>query len=274
MFELFRKKTKFEKVFKKSYLGKYNKIVEKGYENDNSCLLLVKSKSNNNQFVVKIKNMIYSYEFSVHNILYNNYHSNVQKVFYFQKEKYTTMKKEEYFYFIAYEYIEGCNLSEYFKSKEYIRESEIKYIIRQIVAGVKFLHQNNIIHGDLKMENIIINPFSNKVKIIDFDLSVISEKAKKYKSDNAFGTLEYIAPESAYSFIYSDKSDVWQIGVLLYTLVVSKFPYNDLKDMSNINFDVLNNNLPLRDLLEKMLKYSVKERCDIKDIEESKWLNS
>lgn len=267
MFDLFRKKTKFEKAFRKSYLGKYNKVIEKGYENDNICLYLIKSKSNNNRFVLKIKNYVGQFEYLVHEILYNKYHENIQRVYHFKEEK--------GLYFIAYEYIDGCNLYEYFTSNHYIKEYDIKNIIKQIVAGLKFLHSNHIIHGDLKMENIIINSLTKKIKIIDFDLSIVSKNTQRYKYDSAFGTIEYIAPESAYLHVYSNKSDIWQLGVMLYTLAVSMFPYGkDLKDMYNINFEVLNSNLPLKSLLQQMLKYNENERCDLKYIEESKWLNS
>ena len=125
-----------------------------------------------------------------------------------------------YKYFV-YEYFPGQTLAEYIQNVD-IHETDIKKIFKKIVKAVQFLHSKNIIHCDLKLDNILID---NKgiVKIIDFDLSKVCDA--EYISTDIFGTMQYIAPESYDLRIYSKKSDVWGLGIILYILITKTLPY-------------------------------------------------
>ena len=137
--------------------------------------------------------------------------------------------KEKYWCEI-YEYFDGYNLKEYIESVT-MDINDIMYIFMQIVQGIHILHNNNIIHCDIKLQNIMINN-NKQIKIIDFDLSKIT--SDYHTCDYIFGTFEYISPESYDLCIHSKKSDVWELGILLYYLIAKEFPYdNDDIQVSN-----------------------------------------
>ena len=92
---------------------------------------------------------------------------------------------DDFFWCVIYEYFEGYNLEQYIKTKE-LDYNEILFIFKQIAQGIKHLHDNNIIHCDIKLGNVLIN--GNNIKIIDFDLSKISNDY--FISDHVFGTLD------------------------------------------------------------------------------------
>jgi len=104
---------------------------------------------------------------------------------------------------------------------------------RKIVKGVGYLHSKNILHRDIKLDNILLDKNLNP-KIIDFGISSIYSKYKKIY-DTA-GTPVYLAPEviTAKGEI-SMKSDVWSLGVLLYLLTYGVVPFKapDMQSLYN-----------------------------------------
>ena len=104
-----------------------------------------------------------------------------------------------------------------------ILEYEAKIIFQQIVEAVDYLHDINIIHRDLKMQNILINE-KFEIKLIDFGFANFYNKKKKF---NVYcGTPSYMAPELACRIPYDGKaSDVWSLGVLLYIMLTGDFPF-------------------------------------------------
>ena len=196
---------------------------------------------------------------------------------------------ENYQYFV-YEYFNGKTLGEYLiDNQNNISEVDIKNIFANIVNAVKFLHEQNIIHCDLKLDNILIDKYKN-IKIIDFDLSRICKD--EYLSNNIFGTIQYIAPESYDLCIYSKKSDVWGLGIILYILITQKFPYNNDMPIVNSHDNMYrrnefkhpniaeverkvkqyNYNKNIVTLIKLMLKFEDDKRIDVEDILKFQWL--
>ncbi len=104
-----------------------------------------------------------------------------------------------------------------------LTEEEIKTIFMQICEGLNYCHQKNIVHRDIKLENILLDE-KNNVKIIDFGFSVIIEPDKKL---NIFcGTPSYMAPEIAGKVLYKGApTDIWSLGIILYILLCGTFPF-------------------------------------------------
>ncbi len=146
-------------------------------------------------------------------------HKNIIKVYDFGHDN----KLDLYYY--TMEYIEGKTLSEFIKSKndpDYI-DHEFPNIIHKILLGLNYLHRNDIIHFDIKPENILVYEKKGKsyVKILDFGLS---ELKKQLGENGAKGTLNYMAPEI---FIdpsqISEKIDIYSLGMsLLHSLCNKK----------------------------------------------------
>ena len=194
------------------------KITKTICEKNNKGTYIIKSHKTNLKYILKIRHKSHenSFEKNICSILKLHQHKNVIQFIDFYKNN-------EFYYFI-YEYFEGTNLLNHIKKKS-LTEQQIKHIIIQLSYAVNFLHSYDIIHCDLKLDNIIINS-KNEIKIIDFDLSIISDNENGYIANNIFGTMQYIAPESYDLCIYSKKTDIWQIGIILYILICNEFPHH------------------------------------------------
>lgn len=135
--------------------------------------------------------------------------------------------------------MEKCNGGELFdniiehitKGKMY-SEKQVSEIISQILSAINYCHKNGICHRDLKPENILLlnkeneNEENNKIKIIDFGLSqYISDK----KLNSRVGTAYYVSPE-VLSGEYTQKCDVWSIGIILCVLLTGEPPFNGAND--------------------------------------------
>lgn len=123
------------------------------------------------------------------------------------------------------ELVNGVSLLNYLKShpNRKIDEGIVKHIFNQIISGITYIHAKNISHGDIKLENILIDK-SNNVKIIDFGFSTHNSNGKLL---NFFcGTPSYMPPEIIKRKNYvGAHADLWSIGVLLYTLLCGSFPF-------------------------------------------------
>lgn len=117
-----------------------------------------------------------------------------------------------------------------------IRESDITEIFANIISAIKYLHSKSVIHRDLKLENIMINPNTKSIKIIDYGFSIISDNMNW---STICGSFEYLSPEILQDIIkhnnrqdqdivyskYSIQSEVWSIGVILYGMIFCRLPF-------------------------------------------------
>ena len=123
------------------------------------------------------------------------------------------------------DYAGSTSLYSYLKKKENRKceESEAKNFFHQIVEAIHYSHENDIIHRDIKMENIIIDK-NKTVKVIDygFGLMIPSDRFLNLLC----GTPFYMSPEIVSKKNYTGKPcDVWALGVLLYYIVCGTFPF-------------------------------------------------
>ena len=129
------------------------------------------------------------------------------------------------------EYAKGGELTQYINNTKELPEIKIKSIFKQIYDAVKYIHNKNIIHRDLKTNNIVfLDEEKTKVAIIDFGISSTFCGGDVLNA----GTLRYLPPEafeenSRISIGY----DMWALGVILYILNFKTFPF-DGKTSSNI----------------------------------------
>jgi serine/threonine protein kinase len=135
--------------------------------------------------------------------------------------------------FLVFPYVKQGDLYNYIcakkDAKEELDEEEIKKIMLGILTGVEYLHSVNIIHRDIKDQNILIDDDGN-ARICDFGLARIVKKDldKRRRLTYGVGTLPYKSPEIlAPNEDYSESVDMWSIGVLFYQLYTGKWPFND-----------------------------------------------
>ena len=113
--------------------------------------------------------------------------------------------------FIILEYINGLDLYEHINNGKKFNEKDIQNILKQVFSALSYIHSKSIVHGDIKLENIILN-YDNSVKLIDFEFSHnINNTQKKIH----FGTEQCVAPELFLSKPYNCKIDVWSLGITI-----------------------------------------------------------
>ncbi|CAI2383695.1 unnamed protein product [Moneuplotes crassus] len=182
------------------------------------------------------------------------------------------------------EYLPGGELKKYLFNRENpCSEDEVKKIAFCLISAISDIHSHNIIHCDLKLENILLedknDPFS--LKIIDFGVSgILTHISKEHLKA---GTLLYSAPEvlSKKQKNFDPKIDVWSLGVIIYILLTKEFPFcekTEFDTFKSIISDPLKfpNTLTLtkevRHLLSKMLDKNPKTRYSLENIQLHPWI--
>ena len=192
--------------------------------------------------------------------------------------------------YIVTEYCEKGDLYNNIKTMAYLSEKIVCHIMRQILSAVAYLHSKNIFHGDLKLENILIDSTSSKlneeqnkffdIKLIDFGCSRIFANNKKFY--DLIGTAYYVAPEVLQNN-YNEKCDIWSCGVITYILLCGKPPFdgktetdilNSIIEKTPVNYDSSLfqgvSNLAL-DLIKNMLNYDNENRPSAAKMLRHRW---
>ncbi|PFH49549.1 hypothetical protein AMATHDRAFT_147502 [Amanita thiersii Skay4041] len=131
----------------------------------------------------------------------------------------------QHHYYMVFEYVNGGQMLDYIISHGRLRERVARKFARQIGSALDYCHQNNVVHRDLKIENILISQTGN-IKIIDFGLSNLYDPISQLAT--FCGSLYFAAPELLNARVYTGPEvDVWSFGVVLYVLVCGKVPFDD-----------------------------------------------
>lgn len=131
--------------------------------------------------------------------------------------------------FIVMELIDGEKLKHHIKSGEGLDlDTAIGWII-QAAAGMKSAHDKNIIHRDIKSENLMITK-DGRVKIMDFGLAKLSSNSGITKTGTSLGTLSYMSPEQVQGISVDLRTDIWSLGVLFYEMLTGELPFKTEHD--------------------------------------------
>uniref|UniRef100_A0A8C1EYB2 Serine/threonine-protein kinase PLK n=1 Tax=Cyprinus carpio carpio TaxID=630221 RepID=A0A8C1EYB2_CYPCA len=125
--------------------------------------------------------------------------------------------------YILLEYCSRRSLAHILKARKVLTEPEVRYYLRQIVSGLKYLHEQEILHRDLKLGNLFINE-SMELKVGDFGLAAKLEPVENRRR-TICGTPNYLSPEVLNKQGHGCESDIWALGCVMYTMLLGRPPF-------------------------------------------------
>ncbi|KAJ2342196.1 hypothetical protein GGF43_005988, partial [Coemansia sp. RSA 2618] len=188
---------------------------------------------------------------------------------------------------IVIEYASGGELFDHILAHRQLKENDACRLFAQLIAGVSYLHSSNIVHRDLKLENLLLDRNRN-IKITDFGFANQFRGPGDDMMSTSCGSPCYAAPELVVSDgpYVGTAVDIWSCGVILYAMLAGYLPFDD--DPSNPEGDNINQlykyilSTPLvfpdnvstlaRDLLRRMLVPNPRNRASLDEIKAHEWL--
>ena len=126
-------------------------------------------------------------------------------------------------YYMVMELVEGITLKDYIERKGRLSHKEVISIAIQMCTGVGIAHAADIIHRDIKPQNIIISK-DGKVKVTDFGIAKAT--TSNTVSSNAMGSVHYTSPEQARGGFSDQRSDIYSVGITLYEMATGQVPFD------------------------------------------------
>lgn len=127
--------------------------------------------------------------------------------------------------YIVMEYIDGITLKEYIDQQGIIEWKDALHLTTQILKALQHAHECGIVHRDIKPQNIMLLQ-DGTIKVTDFGIARFSDKATRTMTEQAIGSVHYIAPEQARGDVTDGKTDIYSIGVMLYEMLTGKLPFD------------------------------------------------
>ena len=155
-------------------------------------------------------------------------------------------------FFLVMDYIPGGSLDDFLKQNEKVPRIISKFILAEILIGIRHLHMNQILHRDLKPANILIDK-DGHIKLTDFGVSRMNFKS----TDSAItftGSPDYMAPEILKKEPYSYPADFWSYGKIAYELIIRDVQYQgrpETQDLDEVGHE----------LIERLLREDPDTRC-------------
>ena len=181
-------------------------------------------------------------------------------------------------YYMVFEYINGGQMLDYIISHGRLRERSARNFARQVGSALAYCHANNVVHRDLKIENILISKSGN-IKIIDFGLSNLYSPHSQLST--FCGSLYFAAPELLNARLYTGPEvDIWSFGIVLYVLVCGRVPFDD-QNRPALHAKIKRGHVEYpawlspecRHLLSRMLVTNSARRATLSEIFAHPWMN-
>lgn len=127
--------------------------------------------------------------------------------------------------YIVMEYIDGITLKEYIDLQGTIEWKDALHLTTQILKALQHAHECGIVHRDIKPQNIMLLQ-DGTIKVTDFGIARFSDTSTRTMTDQAIGSVHYIAPEQARGEVTDGKTDIYSVGVMFYEMLTGKLPFD------------------------------------------------
>ncbi len=127
--------------------------------------------------------------------------------------------------YIVMEYIDGITLKEYIDQQGIIEWKDALHLTTQVLKALQHAHECGIVHRDIKPQNIMLLQ-DGSIKVTDFGIARFSDKATRTMTEQAIGSVHYIAPEQAKGDVTDGKTDIYSVGVMLYEMLTGRLPFD------------------------------------------------
>ncbi|MDM8212532.1 Stk1 family PASTA domain-containing Ser/Thr kinase [Enterococcus hirae] len=133
--------------------------------------------------------------------------------------------EEDGLQYIVMEYVDGMDLKRYLQTHYPLPYDEVVDIMEQIISAVEEAHAHQIIHRDIKPQNILIDK-NGVVKITDFGIAVALTETSITQTNTMLGSVHYLSPEQARGGSATPQSDIYSMGIVLYELLTGSVPFD------------------------------------------------
>ncbi|XP_036115275.1 serine/threonine-protein kinase 33 isoform X1 [Molossus molossus] len=193
--------------------------------------------------------------------------------------------------YLVMELCEDGELKKVLERKGHFSENEARWIIQSLASAIAYLHNNDIVHRDLKLENIMVkssfidanNEMNVNIKVTDFGLAVRKHGGSEAMLQTTCGTPMYMAPEVINAHDYSQQCDIWSIGVIMYIVLCGEPPFmasSEEKLFELIRKGELRFDGPVWDsisdcaksVLKQLMKVDPAHRITAKELLDNQWL--
>ncbi|MFD1038035.1 Stk1 family PASTA domain-containing Ser/Thr kinase [Virgibacillus byunsanensis] len=138
---------------------------------------------------------------------------------------------EDQFLYMVMEYVDGMTLKEYIQRYGPIDVQEALDIMKQVTAAIAHAHANDIVHRDIKPQNILIDTYG-QVKVTDFGIAVALSATSLTQTNSILGSVHYLSPEQARGGMATKKSDIYSLGIVLFELLTRRLPFSGQSPVS------------------------------------------
>ncbi|KAK3082205.1 Serine/threonine-protein kinase ark1 [Coniosporium uncinatum] len=180
--------------------------------------------------------------------------------------------------FLILEFAGKGELYKHLRKEQRFPEWKAATYIAQMAAALKYLHKKHVMHRDIKPENILVG-IHGEIKISDFGWSV---HAPNNRRNTMCGTLDYLPPEmikpGSQENFYSEKVDLWSLGVLTYEFLVGEAPFEDTPVQTQRRIARGEMTIPgfispeARDLIKRLLVLDPEKRIPLEEVEKHPWI--
>lgn len=128
-------------------------------------------------------------------------------------------------HYLVMEYVPGRTLKEYIIENSPVAPEQAVKIMKQLTSALAHAHQNQIVHRDIKPQNILMDHDGN-VKISDFGIAMALSATSYTQTNSVLGTVHYLSPEQARGGMANKKSDIYSLGIVMFELLTGRLPFS------------------------------------------------